>query len=316
MVSPGKITIVGAGHVGSHCALALAAAGVAAEVVLVDKNDEKARAQAWDVADALSFPPSATRVRAGTYHDCSDAEIVVIAIGEPRLPGQTRLDLLDTSVKMLHGLVETLVPLRPAGLVLTITNPADIVADYVRKGLGLPRSRVFGTGTLLDTARMVRLVSERAGVGRADVRGYVLGEHGDSSVFAASSTSVAGQPFSAFPGLDSGEIQTLTRQTGMDIVIGKGSTEFGIGQSVAALCGAILKDEQRVFPLSVLLDGEYGQSGVHAGVPCVAGRRGIESIVELSLTGAERDQLAASCDLLRKHIVRAEQIAPLGVLHA
>lgn len=316
MVIQGKVAIVGAGHVGSHCAMALASAGVASEVVLVDKDQAKARAQAWDVSDALSFS-FASRVRDGSVEDCADAEIVVLAIGEPRLPGQTRLDLLSNSVKMLGELLETLEPLGVEGIVITITNPADIVADYVRKGLGFPRSRVFGTGTLLDTARLVRLISARTNVGRADIRAFVLGEHGDSSMIPFGQVSVGGRRFDTFPNLDRGELLMQTRLSGMDIVNGKGSTEFGIGQALSLLCAAILRDEKRVFPLSVLLEGEYGQQGVHCGVPCLVGRSGIEAVFELPLTRGEMDQLEASCEILRNHIIKAQEIAQsTGVLHA
>jgi len=314
MISHGKIVILGAGHVGSHCAMALAGEGVCREVVLVDKDEAKAQAQAWDVSDALSFPPTASSIRAGTFSDCADADIVVIAIGEPRLPGQTRLDLLANSVKMLQELLGVLKPLGLGGIVITITNPADIVADYVRKGLGLPRFRVFGTGTLLDTARLVRLLSEATNLGRADIQALSLGEHGDSSTIPFSQIRLAGKSFVSFPHLDRSAILEATHQSGMDIINGKGSTEFGIGRMVAVLCGAILNDEKRVLPLSVLLEGEYGQREVHCGVPCVVGRVGIEQIIELPLEAEEQADLGRSCDVIRRHITMAQTIAPTGTM--
>ncbi len=314
MSNKGKIAIIGAGHVGSHCAMALAAGGVCREIVLIDLDETKARAQALDVSDALSFPPSSPRVRAGSYEDCADADIVVVAVGEPRKPGQTRLDLLGNSVRMLHGLLGVLKPMNLGGIVVTITNPADIVADYVRKGLGLPRSRAFGTGTLLDTARLVRLLSEETGLGRADVRAYCLGEHGDSSMIPFSQISIGGRPFEAFRKLDKAALVERTHLAGMDIINGKGSTEFGIGQVLSVLCRSILLDEKRVLPLSVLLEGEYGRRDVHCGVPCVVGRGGIEAVVELPLEREELTQLKASCDIIRKHIAMAEEIEPSSTI--
>jgi L-lactate dehydrogenase len=309
--SQGKIAIVGAGHVGSHCAMSLAAGGVCREIALIDKVEAKAAAQALDVSDALSFLPAAPLVRLGTYADCADADIVVVAIGEPRLPGQTRLDLLGNSVKMLRELAGVLRPLNLGGIVVTITNPADIVADYARRALALPRSRAFGTGTLLDSARLLRILSERTGASRADIEALSMGEHGDSSTIPFSQVRIAGKPFSAYPGLDRAEILERTRLSGMDIINGKGSTEFGIGQALAELCRCILMDEKRVLPLSVLLEGEYGQSGVHCGAPCRIGRGGIEEVVELDLGDLELDELAASCDVIRKHIALGREIAPL-----
>ena len=310
MSGHGKIAILGAGHVGSHCAMALAAGGIGSEIALIDKDEAKARAQALDISDALSFPPASSLVRSGSYADCADADIVVVAIGEPRLPGQTRLDLLGRSVEMLHELLGVLRPMQPGGIVVTITNPADIVADYVRKALSLPRARAFGTGTLLDTARLIRLLSEASGIGRADIRALALGEHGDSSAIPFSQVSIGGRAFGAFPNLDRAGILERTRMSGMDVINGKGSTEFGIGQALSVLCRAILRDEKRVLPLSAFLEGEYGQTGVHCGVPCVVGRGGIEKIVELDLEPDELAELGKSCDIIRKHIAMARGIAP------
>ncbi len=312
----GKIVIFGAGHVGSHCALALAHSGSASEIVLVDSLPEKAAAQALDIADSLVFPPSPVRVRSGDYAEAADADISIVAIGEPRLPGQTRLDLLDRSAALLEGLVERLTPLNLPGIVVTITNPADIVAHLVRQGLGLPRSRCFGTGTLLDTARFVRLLSEGSGVPAGEISGLVLGEHGDSSAPAFSLARLAGRSFDDFlarppAGIDAAKLdrQALTegtRQAGMTVIIGKGSTEYGIAQVTAALCAAILGGESAVFPLSVALEGEYGQRGIHAGVPARVGRAGIESIVEYPLAPGEKAAFDASCEVIRGYVKRAQ----------
>ena len=306
-----KITILGAGHVGSHCAMALALGAVCEEIVLVDSLPEKAAAQALDVADALSFPPRPVTVRAGELADCADADILVVAIGKPRLPGQTRLDLLADSVLSLKDLIARLRPMGVKGLVISITNPADIVADYLRRGLELPRSRVFGTGTLLDTARLIRILSEESGLARTSITAFSMGEHGDSSMVPFSQVRLGGLPFEAYPGLDRERILQRTRRAGMDVIEAKGSTEFGIGQALASLCGSILADEKRVLPLSVELQGEYGQTGVHCGVPCRVGRQGIEEIVQLPLTPQEQKELDASCQIIRSHIQSGLEIAPL-----
>ena len=311
MNSQRKITILGAGHVGSHCAMALAAGAVCEEIVLVDALPEKAAAQALDVADALSFPPRPVTVRAGTLADCADADLLVVAIGKPRLPGQTRLDLLADSVRSLQELTAQLRPMGVKGLVISITNPADIVADYLRRGLGLPRSRVFGTGTQLDTARLIRILSEESGLARSSISAFSMGEHGDSSMVPFSQVRLGGLPFEAYPNLSRERILERTRRAGMDVIEAKGSTEFGISQALASLCGSILADEKRVLPLSVELQGEYGQTGVHCGVPCRVGRQGIEEIVVLPLTAQEQQQLDASCQVIRSHIESGLEIAPL-----
>lgn len=302
-----KIVILGAGHVGSHCASALAEAGDCEQIVLVDRLPEKAAAQAMDVADSVSFMDHAVAVRAGTYDDCRDASLVVVAIGEPRKPGQTRLDLLGRSVELLKELALELKPLNITCPVVTITNPADIVADYLRKSLGLERWRCFGTGTLLDTARLIRVISQAAGVDRRSVSAFCMGEHGDSSMVPFSAVTVGGVPFDRL-GISEDTILEQTRQAGMHIIEGKGSTEFGIGRALAELARCILRDEKRILPVSVLLEGEYGQQGVHCGVPCRIGKNGIEQIVQLELTGAEQQMLDASCSVIRKHIDMAASL--------
>ena len=302
-----KIVILGAGHVGSHCAYALAAGDVCEEIVLVDVIPDKAKAQALDVADSVSWMSRPVCVRAGEAEECRDASLVVVAIGEPRQPGQTRLDLLGRSVELLKELAETLKPLNLTCPVITITNPADIVADYLRKALGLERSRCFGTGTLLDTARLVRCLSQAAGVDRRSVCAFSMGEHGDSSMIPFSAVTVGGVPFERL-GLSKEDILTQTRQAGMEIIEGKGSTEFGIGRSLAELAACILRDEKRILPVSVLLDGEYGQRGVHCGVPCRIGKDGIEEILVLELTPEEQQMLDASCQVIRTHIQLAAKL--------
>ena len=296
-----KVVIIGAGHVGSHCAYALAAAGDCEEIVLVDLLPEKAAAQALDVADSVSFMDYAVTVRSGGYAECGSAALVVVAVGEPRLPGQTRLDLLGRSVELLKALAQELKPLGLTCPVVTITNPADIVADWLRKALELERWQCFGTGTLLDTARLVRCISQGAGVDRRSISAFCLGEHGDSSMVPFSAVTVGGIPFEKL-GLSREDILAQTHQAGMEIIEGKGSTEFGIGRALAELARCILRDEKRVLPVSVLLEGEYGQAGVHCGVPCRIGRSGVEQIIQLELTQEEQRQLGTSCQVIKQHI--------------
>lgn len=296
-----KIVILGAGHVGSHCAYALAQSGISREIVLVDLLPEKAAAQALDIADSVSFLSREVTVRSGSYEECADADLVIVAIGEPRRPGQTRLDLLGRSVELVQVLAGQLAPVRLACPVVTITNPADIVAYCLRSWLSLPRRQCFSTGTLLDTARLRRILAAQAGVDRASVSALVMGEHGDSSMIPFSAITVGGLPFSRL-GLDGQALVEQTRQAGMVIIEGKGSTEFGIGRATAELAACILRDEGRVLPLSVLLEGEYGQQNVHCGVPCVVGREGIRNIVSLSLLPQEQQALDASCQVIRRHI--------------
>lgn len=312
MIKEDKIVIVGAGHVGSHCALALAGGEVCREIVLVDIHRDKAAAQAADVADALIFPHQSVAVRMGELEECADAAIVIIAVGQPHRMGQTRLDLLEDSVRMVHELVADLRAVGVEGIVITITNPADIIADYVRRGLGMSRAQAFGTGTLLDTMRLARLLCGESGVSPDSIRAYVLGEHGDSAMIPFSAVRIAEADCDAY-GIHRERLLQRTRAAGMEIMAGKHSTEFGIAQACAVLCRAILRDEKRVLPLSAQLCGEYGQRDLHAGVPCLVGRGGIETIVELPLAKDEAALFDRSCEVIRRHRDRALEIASPGV---
>ena len=302
-----KIAVVGAGHVGSHVARALAAEQAADEIVLIDKIAETARSQAMDISDALSFPPADLIVRAGDYADCADADITVAAIGKAREPGQTRLDLLGDSVRMARELAGQLGG-APGGLLISITNPCDIIAGCLRRLLGMDRSRAFGTGTLLDTARLIGVISRQTGAKRQDIDACVMGEHGDSSMIPFSALRVGGRGIQDVPGFDAEEALQLTHTIGMDIIEGKGSTEFGIGQVTARLCRTILKGQRVTVPLSAALEGEYGLCGIHCGVPCAVGRHGIEKIVELPMTEEESAALRASAAVLETHTRLADQI--------
>ena len=302
-----KVVILGAGHVGSHVASALAAGNVCDEIVLVDKLPDKAAAQAADIADSLSYAARCPAVRSGVYADCADADITVCAIGKAREPGQTRLDLLGDSVRMVRELAAQLAASPPGGLVISITNPCDIIADCLRRALGMDRSRCFGTGTLLDTARLIRILSEQTGAPRPTIRAVVLGEHGDSSMIPCSFLRIQGKPAAGTPGFDAEDALRRTHQTGMDIIEGKGSTEFGIGQSAAHLIRTILSGADSILPLSVTLQGEYGIQDIPCGVPCRISRSGIREVIELPLTDPECTAFDASIAVLKQYTQLAKQ---------
>jgi L-lactate dehydrogenase len=308
-----KIVIIGAGHVGTHCATALSFQNICDEIVLIDKDIIKAKSQAMDLADSVCFLPYTPVIRTGDYDDCTDADIIVISAGVPRLPGQTRLDTLAASIECVSDVVDNLNKIKVNGIIITITNPADIIADYVRKKTGLPKNRVFSTGTSLDTARTRRTVADLCGVDPHSVIGVAMGEHGDSSMVPFSHLTIFGKPYREFirehakscNEFSKEKVTEGTHMRGMDIINGKGSTEFGIGAALADMAKAVLTNEHRILPASVLLEGEYGQNNVHAGVPCVIGKGGIEEIIELKLTDEEMSLFGKSCDIIREHIALA-----------
>ena len=290
--------------------------GLATEIVYIDIDKNKAAMQALDLDDMASNLDRDFTVRAGDYSDCADAHIVVMAAGKSRLPGQTRLDMFDDSIKMMNTIVGPLKESGFHGILISISNPADIIADFLRKRLGLPRNQVFSTGTSLDSARLRRMLSEITGVSRHSIQAYCMGEHGDSQFIPVSHIQIGGIPVKEYLSIhpefrdkmDFDKISAEDKVCGFHIVEGKGCTEFGIGAVLSNIARAVMHDEKRILPVSVLLEGEYGEQGVPAGVPCVIGKNGVEEILEISLTGKEKEQLHNSCNVIRGFVEKADQM--------
>ena len=303
-----KAVIIGAGRVGSHAALCLMFQHLVNEIVFLDVNERAAQAQALDLDDLASTLGDSFTIRVGDYSDCADAHFVILTAGRSRRPGETRLEMLGGTVKVLESVVG---PLRDSGfhgILISVSNPADIVTEYLYRSLGLPRGQVFGTGTALDSARLRRVLSQLLDVTPRQIQAFCMGEHGDSMFFPASRIAVEGMSLREYLSLrpdvresqvDYEEIMRRVRESGSTIVGGKGCTEFGIGSVVASLVTAVLHDEKRVVPLSVHLDGEYGEDGIAAGVPCVVGSSGVESVLEIDLSFEERRAMRRSCDIIR-----------------
>lgn len=308
-----KAVIIGAGRVGSHAALCLMFQHLVNEIVFLDVNPEAAAAQAGDLNDLASGLGDNFVIRVGNYSDCKDAHFVILTAGRSRRPGESRLQMLDGTIKILEGIVG---PLRDSGfhgIVISVSNPCDVVTEYLYRNLGLPRSQVFGTGTLLDSARLRRALSEIIGVNSKQIQAICMGEHGDSSFIPTSHISVQGIDLREYlslthmnsASLDIADVKRRVRESGSAIVSGKGCTEFGIGSVVASIVTAILHNDRVVMPLSVHLDGEYGESGICAGVPCVLGNQGIEHVLEIDLSYDERRAMRKSCDIIRENVNKA-----------
>lgn len=296
-----KIGVIGAGHVGSHVASALSLGGLCDEIVLVDCDADKARAQAIDLADAAVCFPRPVAIAAGGYDDLADAALVVMAACDGILE-EDRLLELDNTVRVAQQILPRLKGSGFCGVVVSITNPCDIIAQYLAAETGLT---VIGTGTALDSARLRLRIAQAAGVAPASVEAYCLGEHGDSQVAALSSAVIGGRPVQELCSEAAlAEAARCTISAGWEIAAPKGSTEFGIGSVAAALCAAILRDERRVIPCSAMLNGEYGERGVYASLPRVIGAAGVLRTLTPELNPAERESFARSCAVLRANCRR------------
>lgn len=311
-----KIVILGAGHVGTHCALSLMFRGLAQEIVLIDIDEKKARSQALDLDDMQACLPTRTVICAGSYKDLDDADILVNAIGRSRREGETRLDMFEDSMERLKDIIPKIQNTDFHGILISITNPADVVGECLRKALGIERFRCFSTGTSLDSLRIKRILEEKTGYHRNSIDAFCMGEHGDSQIVPLSHVSVGGKSFlklqeeqkETLGKITIEQLQDEVREAGMTVIIGKKSTEFGIGAALSDIVKAIIYDEKRIWPLSIHLNGEYGQENVAAGVPVVIGANGIEEIIEMDLTKEENDQFAHSCDVIRGYLKKAEKM--------
>jgi len=302
-----KVVVVGAGNVGSTFSYALAHSGVADEIVLVDRNTALARGQALDLAHGQTFYPSVV-VRAGGVDDYADADVIVVTAGAASKAGETRLPLLRRNAAVVSSIVDDIVAQQAGGVLVMVSNPVDVLTYLALKRSGWERNRVLGSGTVLDSARLRYLLSGLCGVDVHNIHAYVLGEHGDSEFAAWSMTHVSGMPMDALCPIcgncqnwqaEKQRLEKEARETAYRILEDKGSTCFGIGMALVRIVSAILRGENSVLTVSILLDGEYGQKDVCLSVPCVVGRGGMERIMESRLTASEQAALTVSAGVLK-----------------
>ena len=296
-----KIAVIGAGHVGSHVAMGLLAQDLCSRLVLLDIDEAKARAQADDLQDAAVLAPGGARVWAGDYRDLADAGFAVVCAGS-LLVCEDRLQELSASLEVMDQIIPGLRGCGFGGILLVITNPVDLTARYLSERLGLPWGRVLGSGTTLDSCRLVRELSRRTGTPPAAIRGFVVGEHGDSQVPLWSGVTAEGLPLRElaardprWKALDREETAEAVRRAGWEILCGKGSTEFGIGAAAGEIIRAVQRDTGRVLPVSVPM-----KNGVFASLPCALGKNGAERVAEPEMLPEERERFEASCRRLEE----------------
>ena len=306
-----KIVIIGAGHVGSHGGYALLSQGLAEEIVYIDIDGKKAAAQALDLFDSTVYLPKRAIVRAGGYEDAADADLIIVAAGP--LPdmskGQTRMDTLKQTIEIVKEITNNIRTSGFNGIILNISNPADVVTHYIQHVLEYPPQKIFSTSTTLDSARLRRAISQAIGIDQKSIQAYALGEHGESQMVPWSAVTVAGKPLlqlmeeqpDTYGKLDLEAIAAEGKAGGWHILAGKGSTEFGIGAAIAEVVRAVFGDEDRVLPISTLLTGQYGQTDVYASVPTVLNRYGAAQVVELRLTEAEEALFQKSCRTMKEN---------------
>ena len=301
-----KVAMIGCGFVGSASAFALMQSGLFSEMVLLDADQNKAEGEALDISHGLPFAKP-MQIYAGGYDDITDAAIIIVSAGASQKPGETRLDLVKKNVGIFSTIMPEIAKREVKGILLIVANPVDILTFVAQKQSGLPESRVFGSGTVLDTARLKYLLGEHLRVDSRSVHAYIIGEHGDSEMAAWSCANVSGLPLDSFCEMRGHhnhdeamhQIADQVKNSAYEIIEKKHATYYGIAMSVKRICEAIIRDEKSILPVSSMLHGEYGIEGVTLSMPAVVGKNGIEKLVPIRLSEEEQGQLKVSADTLK-----------------
>ena len=302
-----RVVLVGTGFVGMSFAYSMVNQGGAEELVLIDVNHEKAEGEAMDLSHGIPFGPENIEIWAGDYSDCKDADIVVLTAGANQKPGETRLDLVEKNMKIFKSIVGEIMANGFNGIFLVAANPVDILTYATWKFSGLPKHRVLGSGTILDTARFRFMLSDYFEVDPRNVHAYIIGEHGDTELPVWSHANVGGKNISeliknkseqSMEDLD--KIFINVRDAAYEIINRKGATFYGIAMGLVRITKAILQNENSILTVSTFLDGEYGEEDVYVGVPAIVNREGVSDILELKLSEDEQEKFSHSVKVLKE----------------
>ena len=311
-----KVGVVGSGMVGATAAYALLMRGVGREIVLVDKNEARAAAEADDIRHAVPFAHP-LEVRAGGYADLAGCRAVVLCAGVGQKPGETRLQLLRRNAAVFREVVPAVLRTAPEAIIIVASNPVDVMTHLAARfaaEAGVPAGRVFGSGTTLDTARFRSLLGAHCGVDAHHVHAYVVGEHGDSEVLAWSQASVGGTPLEAFArmrGADlteavRGNIDEKVRRAAYTIIAGKGATYYGIGCALARIVDAVIHDQRSILTVCAPTADVVGVKDVTLALPRLVGGAGVIEALPLPLSETEQGRLRASAGIIRSALDELE----------
>jgi L-lactate dehydrogenase len=304
-----KAAIVGCGFVGSASAFALMESGLFSEIVLIDRDMNKAQGEALDISHGLPFAKP-MQIYAGDYPDISDAAVIIVTAGAGQKPGETRLDLVKKNVGIFKSVIPEIVKYNREGILLIVANPVDILTFAAAKLSGFPSNRVFGSGTVLDSARLKYLLGEHLGVDPRSVHAFIIGEHGDSEIAAWSSANVSGIPLNKFCEMRGHfnhnkamhELADTVKNSAYEIIEKKGATYYGIAMSVKRICEAIVRDEKSILPVSSIQKGNYGIDKIALSMPVIVGKHGVEAAVPIELNAKEQEDLKKSAETLQSII--------------
>lgn len=304
-----KVSIIGAGSVGSTFAFALMMRGIAREIVIVDRNDKKAAGECMDLNHGMSFTHPAT-IRSAGYEGCADSDIVVITAGAKQEPGQTRMDLVQTNVDIFKEIIPNVAKYANDAILLVVTNPVDVLTHITQKISGFPANKVIGSGTVLDTSRFRYLISEHCNVDPRNVHAYIIGEHGDTELPVWSNASIGGMKLERYCPTcknfshcdrekELGKIFEEVKNAAYKIIELKGATYYAIALALVRITEAILRDENSVLPVSSLIKDCYDVNDVCLSLPCILDKNGVEQFLKLDLSQEEQRKFQHSAETLK-----------------
>lgn len=302
----GKVVLVGTGFVGMSMAYSMLNRGGIEELVLIDLDKEKTIGEEMDLSHGLPYAPQKMVIRAGDYDQCKDAEIVVITAGVAQKPGQTRLELAEVNTKIMKQITKSIMESGFDGIIVVASNPVDLMTYVVWKVSGLPRNKVIGSGTVLDTARLRYLMADYLKVSSKNIHAYIMGEHGDSSFVPWNHAYVGCKRVKDImkdgqhPMEDLKKIHEGVVNAAYEIIEKKKATYYGIGMALNRLVRAILDDENSILTVSTYLKKQYGQDDIYIGVPAIIGRNGVRELLEIDLNDYEQEKLDNSCRLIKE----------------
>lgn len=301
-----KVVLIGTGMVGMSMAYSLMNTGGIDELVLIDLDENKAKGEAMDLNHGLPYSSTKVKIYNGTYDDCKDSDIIVICAGANQKEGQTRLELTKINTKIIKDISLQIKKTRFSGIVIVASNPVDILSYVVYKVLDIDKSKVIGTGTLLDTARMRYLLSEFLNISTDDIEAYILGEHGDSSFISWSNTYIGCKNILEYIDenkLDMNDLNDIyieVKNAAYEIIERKKATYYGIGLALNKLIQSIFNDTNKILCVSAYLDHEYKHSDIYMGVPCIINRKGVKEIVQIPLNQMDQKKFDDSYSILKK----------------
>lgn len=302
-----KVAIIGAGFVGASIAYALTIRDLASDIILVDVDEKKAEGEALDIQHGIPYMGTSS-VRAGDYSDCRNCDLIIITAGRNRRYGESRLDMINDNIVTIRDVVDDIRPYYTHGAVMMVSNPVDIMTHKCSEWMDLPNGKVFGTGCILDTSRLIRSIANYTKLNIEAIKCNIVGEHGDSQFPVWSRLAIAGVPMEEYcenVGLVWGDEQkqTLYNQTkemGAEIIGAKGRTHYGIATCVCSLADAVLNQRPTIAPVTSPLTGEYGIRDVSLSIPSIVGVNGVEHRLQEHWLEEEREKLQGSAKMLQE----------------